>query len=323
MNGEPASITKLPRSVIGIDSRQADFGFSSDGTGTKINDLGMGVLSDGTPFLTQRGLASLCGVENAHIGTISSQWNDQIEKPRIKKIRELIAAHGEPISTAHIEVKSGGRVFFAYREEFSLAVLEYYAFEAGQFRQAEALKHYRLLAGKGLREFIYQIIGYNREQSLDRRWQPFLDRVSCAYNAVPQGFFSIFKEISEMVVTLGENGVFMDKSVLPDISVGLTWSSHWKANGLAIQFGNRKEYVHNYPDYFPQAISNPQHPFCYPDAALPAFRLWFRTSYLEGGKFRTYIEGQLRLAKISASAAQRAIKSYNKPTLAARSEIGL
>jgi hypothetical protein len=40
---------------------------------TEIQGIGMGVLKDGTPFLNQRGVARLCGVENAHIGTISSQ----------------------------------------------------------------------------------------------------------------------------------------------------------------------------------------------------------------------------------------------------------
>ncbi|WP_159109556.1 hypothetical protein [Bradyrhizobium sp. USDA 3458] len=37
---------------------------------TEIQGIEMGVLSDGTPFLTQRGLARLCGVQNAHIGSI-------------------------------------------------------------------------------------------------------------------------------------------------------------------------------------------------------------------------------------------------------------
>lgn len=38
-----------------------------------IDGIGMGVLSGGIPYLNQRGLARLCGVQNAHIGTISSQ----------------------------------------------------------------------------------------------------------------------------------------------------------------------------------------------------------------------------------------------------------
>jgi hypothetical protein len=47
-----------------------------------FNGIGMGVLSDGTPYLNQRGLATLCGVRNAHIGTIiSSQWAELDQNP--------------------------------------------------------------------------------------------------------------------------------------------------------------------------------------------------------------------------------------------------
>ena len=42
-----------------------------------VGGIGMGVLSDGTPYLNQRGLAALCGVQNAHIGTISTQWGER------------------------------------------------------------------------------------------------------------------------------------------------------------------------------------------------------------------------------------------------------
>lgn len=48
----------------------------------EFDGIGMGVLSDGTPYLNQRGLAALCGVQNAHIGQISAQWADFDEKPR-------------------------------------------------------------------------------------------------------------------------------------------------------------------------------------------------------------------------------------------------
>ncbi len=50
-----------------------DLGIEAD---TEVNGIGMGVLSDGTPYLNQRGLAALCGVQNAHIGTISSPCVD-------------------------------------------------------------------------------------------------------------------------------------------------------------------------------------------------------------------------------------------------------
>jgi hypothetical protein len=53
---------------------------------TEIQGVEMGVLSDGTPFLTQRGLARLCGIQNAHIGTIGTEWDEEIQKPRISTI---------------------------------------------------------------------------------------------------------------------------------------------------------------------------------------------------------------------------------------------
>ena len=58
-----------------------------------VGGIGMGVLSDGTPYLNQRGLAALCGVENAHIGTISSQWNEPTPKPRVAAIKSVPRQH--------------------------------------------------------------------------------------------------------------------------------------------------------------------------------------------------------------------------------------
>ena len=55
-----------------------DLGIEKD---ADVGGIGRGVLSDGTPYLNQRGLASLCGVQNAHIGTISSQWSEADQKP--------------------------------------------------------------------------------------------------------------------------------------------------------------------------------------------------------------------------------------------------
>jgi hypothetical protein len=77
------------------DNEQGRLEFE-DIDGGCFHSLGMGVLSDGTPFLTQRGLAVLCGVENAHIGTISAQWHEEFPKPRINKIRDILARDGHP-----------------------------------------------------------------------------------------------------------------------------------------------------------------------------------------------------------------------------------
>ena len=53
-----------------------------------IDGIDMDVLSAGTPYPNQRGLAALCDRQNAHIGTISGQWNDGDQKPRIQTIKE-------------------------------------------------------------------------------------------------------------------------------------------------------------------------------------------------------------------------------------------
>ena len=66
-----------------IASRQGDLDLGIERE-TEVGGIGMGVLNDGTPYLNQRGLAALCGVMNAHIGTISGQWSEAVEKPRIR-----------------------------------------------------------------------------------------------------------------------------------------------------------------------------------------------------------------------------------------------
>ena len=92
-----------------------------------VGGVGMGVLSDGTPFLTQRGLAALCGVMKAHIGTISADWNVLPTKPRIVTIRRLLSESGAVVAIPHIKVTSKGVDVHAYPDTICLAVLEYYA----------------------------------------------------------------------------------------------------------------------------------------------------------------------------------------------------
>jgi hypothetical protein len=276
----------------------------------EIHGIGMGVLSDGTPFLTQRGLARLCGVENAHIGTISTQWSEYPEKPRITKVKELLASRGLFIEEPHIVLEHDSKPLFAYPDSVCLAILEYYAFEAGGNAKDEARKNFRILAGKALQDFIYTQVGYDPDNSVPVSWRQFHDRVSLTYDSVPDGYFGVFKEISDMIVTLGQAGAHIDSSFVPDISVGLSWSKHWHDNNLAEQYGERARWDHNYPDYFPQSASNPQPAWCYPDAALAEFRRWMRETYIGEGKFVRYIQSQVKKNTLPASFVQLAISAY-------------
>lgn len=258
----------------------------------EIDGIGMGVLSDGTPFLTLRGLARMCGVEASSIVRMTAAWQDNPQKPREAKVRELIRAQGADDSVAFIATIKNGTVHHSIPSTVCMAVLEYYAFEA-RTPSEQAAKSYRTLARKGFEDFIYAQVGYNPAGASDIAWKQFHDRVSLNYDTVPNGYFSIFKEIADMIVTLIRGGAKLSDKFIPDISVGIAWGKYWNKEQLDIIYGDRIKYSHSYPKYFPQAASNPQAPFCYPDDALGEFRKWVREAYIPTNMPK-YIDGKVK-----------------------------
>jgi hypothetical protein len=276
----------------------------------EIDGVGMGVLSDGTAFLTGRGLARLCGIAHAQIQRLSADWIDGVSKQRIDTIKELLRQRGiTAAEKPYIALDQRSGLFFAYPDFVCLAILEYYAFEADNPQQ-DARKNFRLLAGAALREFIFKEVGYDPSDSVPDAWKQFHDRVSLTYNSLPKGYFGIFKEMSDMIVTLGQAGLHIDSKFVPDISVGIHWAKYWSANALDSQFGQRIQYEHNYPNYFPQSPSNPQDCWCYPESSLGEFRRWLREIYIGDGKFKKYITGQVAKRELPISFAQLAISAY-------------
>lgn len=276
----------------------------------EIDGVGMGVLSDGTPFLTLRGLARLCGINHSVIQAINDEWDSTVQLPRATRIRDILESHGEAFDQPYIAIQQRSGTFYAYPDAVCLAILEYYSFDAGQNIREEAQKNYRLLAGKALREFIYTQVGYDPNANVPDQWKNFHDRVSLTYNSVPHGYFGIFKEMADMIVTLGQAGLHLDSSFVPDISVGGAWGKHWTANDYDSKYGRRIKFEHNYPSYFPQAKSNPQEPWCYPESALGEFRRWLRESYIGEGKFKNYLENKVKERALPVSFAQLAISAY-------------
>jgi hypothetical protein len=274
----------------------------------EIDGIGMGVFSDGTPYLTGRGLSRLCGVDNATIVRIGAEWAEPLQRPRISKIKELLEAKGISVDSPYISIDGNNY----WTGSVCVSVLEYYAFEAAQGDNRIALQNYRVLAGEGFQRFVYTQVGYDPNHNVPEAWKQFHDRVSLAYNTVPHGYFSVFKEISDLIVTLGQAGLHVDHAFVPDISVGISWGKHWTANDLDSKIGARIKYEHNYPDYFPQAASNPQEPWCYPESALGEFRRWFREVYIGEGKFKNYITNQAKVKALPPSFAQLAIAAYEK-----------
>lgn len=280
---------------------------------TEIDGVGMGVLTDGTPFLNIRGLARMAGVDHTTIIAITTNWQTTPLKPREQKIRELVRAQGVDDSLAFIALERNGTIHHAIPSAVCMAILEYYAFEA-RTESDTAAKSYRVLARKGFNDFIYAQVGYNPSGASDVAWQQFHDRVSLAYHTVPAGYFSVFKEIADMFVTMLRAGARLGKDFIPDISVGLAWSKHWQAENLDVVFGDRIRYEHSYPSYFPQSASNPQPAFCYPDDALGEFRKWFREKYLTTNMPK-YLTDKVRAGHLPASAATAAIEAFTPKRL--------
>ena len=277
----------------------------------EIDGVGMGVLSDGTPFLTGRGLARLCGVAHSVVQDISEEWTPDQQTPRATRLREILTSHGIAVGGApFIPIQQRSGVFYAYTDDVCLAILEYYSFDAGPNIREEAQRNYRLLAGKALRDLIYTQVGYDPSKKLPERWRQFHDRVSLTYNSVPAGFFGIFKEMADMIVTLGQAGLHIDSNFVPDISVGQHWATHWRNSNFDQVYGERIKFEHNYPSYFPQAKSNPQEPWCYPEMALGEFRRWLREAYIGDGKFKNYLDAKVKERALPISFAQLAIASY-------------
>ncbi|MER9311123.1 hypothetical protein NKI51_17665 [Mesorhizobium australicum] len=274
----------------------------------EIDGVIMGVLSDGTPYLNQRGLAALCDVQNAHIGTISSQWNDVDQKPRIQRIKAILEKVGKVPATAHIEVSHRGVTHYCYPADVSLAIMEYYAIDAGVNVSEKARDNYRILAGSRLRDMIYSQVGYDPRRGKDvfAKWH---ERLALNYQSAPKGHFHVFNEAHTIIYELIVAGADVGEKFVVDISIGQHWSKYWDDNNLSEIHGIRRKYPHRYPDDHPQAKANPHESWCYPLAALGAYREWLQDEYLEGGKFKGYLAGKVAKGDLPPSFAQLAISA--------------
>lgn len=274
---------------------------------TEVGGIGMGVLSDGTPYLNQRGLAALCGVQNAHIGTISTQWGEPDQKPRISAIKSILAKAGFASKAAHIEIEHKGIANYCYPAEICLAVLEYYAFDAGPNRQDQARDNFRLLAGSKLRELIYTQVGYDPSGKHKDKFKHWHERIALNYQSAPKGYFHVFNEAHTIIYELIMAGANIGPKIVVDVSIGQHWSKFWVDENMGAEYGERARYPHHYPDSHPQAKSNPQDSWCYPLSALGRFRVWLQDTYIEGGKFSTYLQGKVSKGQLAPSVAQLAI----------------
>ncbi len=268
-------------------------------TSKEVDGIEMGVLDDGTPFLAERGLAKVCGVSNSTLVKYADNTLVEGDALRAKKISELLAAQGFDGNSLFIKIEYKGITVKAYPDTVCMALLEYYAFEAGRYCNDTAKNNYRILARKSLRDYIYRMTGYDPLKQVHQSWQHFHDRL--LLNLMPAGFFSAFSETSQLVLTSIREGLIIDNHTVPDISVGKLWSDYWIKSDLSKDHGLRHKHPHTYPDYFPQAQANGSiDAYIYPLSALGVFRGWLQAEYLPR-KFPEYLKRKASQGAISQS----------------------
>ncbi|MBU9272718.1 hypothetical protein [Burkholderia gladioli] len=286
----------------------------------EIDGVEMGVLENGIPYLTESGLARMCGIDRKVLNRLAIGWNDERFKPRGRQISQLLEQSGYSEPTLFLKSEHKGVEINAYTEPVCLALLEYYAFVVEETR-TEAVRAFRTLARATFRKFIYDAVGYSPEHAVLDRWKHFHDRVDLTQDAAPLGYWGVFREISVMIVPMMRAGVMISDKVVPDISVGKAWSTYWEEQNLEEQFGARTRYDHQYPDYYPQSKSNPQPSYAYPNAALGTFRDWLQKNYILT-KFPKYLLGQTSKGSISLQIANKAIEAFGGQKIGQKSKAG-
>lgn len=246
-----------------------------------IGGVEMGVLQNGISYLTQTGLAEVAGAARSTVFEVTQEWEAAMKsgiispRSRIAFFHDYLSKNGYTDPHLYIEIIRNGSPYYAYPDIVCMAFLEYFAFEA-QRTNAKAIENYRNFARFGFQEFVYKALGYTPPD----KWKYHHDRVSILHNSAPDGYFIIFTEVSGMIIDLISADLSVNDKTIPDISVGKCWGDHWTKGGFDGVYGVRIKYEHNYPAYYPQAASNPQLPWAYPNEAIAEFRRWFRHDYL-------------------------------------------
>ena len=274
----------------------------------EVNGIEMGVLENGMPYLTESGLARMCGIDRKVLNRLAANWPEERTKPRGQKIDALLSEGGYSGETLYLSSEHRGSAINAYPEPVCLALLEYYAFVTDEPRE-QAVQAFRTLAKTTFRAFIYTAVGYQPNQQAIDSWKHFHDRIDMTMDSVPEGYFSIFREIASMIVPMIRSNIIISDKVIPDISVGKAWSEYWKSSGLE-QYGDRIKYDHEFPLYYPQAKSNPQPAFAYPEAIIGIFRAWLRREYITN-KLPTYLTGQIKRGALAKDTATKVIESFS------------
>lgn len=244
----------------------------------EVDGIQMGVLANGTPYLTMRGLAIMCGVRPSVIQGLAADWHSEKLKPRGKIIDASLKAQGHTSGSLYIRTKGNGGEVHAYTDAVCMSILEYYAFDASQPNAETARANYRILARDSFRRFIYSKTGYHENQ-ITQSWINYQERI-LLNDQLPYDYFSVFREIADLMVHLVNGGLPINDHTVPDGSVGSAWGKYWSNNEMEEKYRPRIKFSHKYPDSYRQSAANAFiKPWIYPIEALGDFRKWLYATY--------------------------------------------
>jgi len=116
----------------------------------EVDGVQMGVMNDGTPFLTGRSLAVMCGVHHSVIQDLSTGWSSERLKPRGKKIDAIIREQGFEASNLYIPSTTSRRDHYHY-PDYDCILSELAESQASYVRHKDAFSAYLMGYDGGLK----------------------------------------------------------------------------------------------------------------------------------------------------------------------------
>lgn len=77
----------------------------------------MGVLENGLPYLSENGLARMCGIDRKALNRLAENWQEEKDKPRGKQINSLLLQSGYTESKLYLDSKFMNSDVHAYTEQ--------------------------------------------------------------------------------------------------------------------------------------------------------------------------------------------------------------
>lgn len=252
----------------------------------------VGILPDGTPFMSGRELARACGISNSTLvgwGEMTPQLGDRY---RAGKMAELLATYGYSGDRFFVPIpdgtKFGGRAnVSAYPYKVCMAFLDYYAFEANK---EEARNSLRVLSEKQLPQFIEQTVREQANPPLKAKPQPPRVKSTSPFQTrplregIPIGYFTVRQIMSSDQARSLPALPLSERQTALLTNIDKAWSRYWTIHQLALIFGDR------FP--VPQLSLNDwarPRQYVYPNTVLDEFKDWLYKQYIPE-RFPSYLQ---------------------------------